>query len=207
MNATTTTPPPGYWLAANGDLVPESKVKQIDQLRNELVYALCQQAQTEAINLSKFKASAMLEVASFCALSQEQYKVKTGGNKGNVTLVSYDGKYKIIRQMQDTIVFGEQLLAAKVLIDECVREWAKDANDNIKVMVNHAFQTDKTGKINTARVLALRQLDIVDARWANAMQAIADSMRTASSKPYIRFYKRDEKTMEYLPITLDVAAA
>lgn len=197
---------PGYWLDANGNLVPESKVKPIDQLRNQLVYDLCLNAQVESLTLSAFKLTAMSEIAAFASLSMEQYGVKAGGNKGNLTLYSYDGKFKITRQMQDKITFGEQLMAAKALIDECVHEWAKDANDNIKVMVNHAFQTDKEGKINTGRVLGLRQLDIKDEKWLMAMQAIADSMQTASTKPYIRFYKRNETTQEYLPISLDVAS-
>lgn len=196
----------GYWTDASGNLVPESKVKQIDQVRNQLVYDLCRMAEAESKALRDFKANAMAEVAAFMALSLEQYGVKSGGEKGNITLLSYDGKYKLVRQMQDKITFGEQLVAAKALIDECVHEWAKDANDNIKVMVNHAFQTDKQGQINTGRVLSLRRLDIKDEKWQQAMQAIADSMQTASTKPYIRFYIRNEATMDYTAISLDVAA-
>ena len=217
MNQTTTAPAadqpsysqsttPGYWTDANGNLVPESKVKQIDQVRNQLVYDLCRMAEVESLALSTFKLSSMAEVSAFVALSLEQYGVRTGGEKGNVTLVSYDGKYKLVRQMQDKIVFGEQLMAAKELIDECVHIWAQGANDNIKALVNHAFQTDKEGKINTGRVLSLRRLDIKDEKWQQAMQAIADSMQTASTKPYVRFYKRDDSTMAYVPINLDLAA-
>ena len=97
-------------------------------------------------------------------------------------------------------------MAAKALIDECVHAWAEGANDNIKALVNHAFQTDKEGKINTSRVLGLRRLDIRDAKWQQAMQAIADSIQTASTKPYVRFYKRNDVTGEYNSINLDVAA-
>jgi hypothetical protein len=196
---------PGYWVDANSNLVPESKVKQIDQVRNQLVYDLCRMAEVESTALASFKTSSMSEVAAFVELSLEQYGVRSGGSKGNVTLVSYDGVYKLVRQMQDKIVFGEQLMAAKALIDECVHIWAQGANDNIKTLVNHAFQTDKEGKINTGRVLSLRRLDIKDDKWQAAMQAIADSMQTASTKPYIRFYKRNDKTLEYSPINLDVA--
>lgn len=204
---TTSTIPDGYWQDANDNLIPVGKVKEIDQVRNQLVYDLCRNAELEATALSAFKLTAMTEVSAFVSLSMEQYNVKSGGEKGNITLVSYDGRYKVVRQMQDKIVFGEQLMAAKALIDECVHEWAKDANDNIKVMVTHAFQTDKEGKINTGRVLTLRRLDIKDPKWLTAMQAIADSMQTASTKPYIRFYKRNDKTLDYVPITLDVASA
>jgi hypothetical protein len=196
----------GYWEDANGNLVPETKVKQIDQLRNQVVKHLCRMAEEQSKALSQFKINSMMEVASFCALSLDQYGVKSGGEKGNITLVSYDGKYKIVRQMQEKITFGEQLMAAKSLIDECVHLWSMGSNDNIKALVNHAFQTDKEGKINTGRVLSLRRLDITDPKWKNAMSAIADSMQTASTKPYIRFYKRNDTTLEYMPIVLDVAA-
>ena len=204
--ATENTVPDGYWQDANGNLIPESKVKDIDKLRTELVASLCRMAEDHSNGLRKLKVDVMSEVAAFVALSLDQYGVKTGGEKGNVTLVTFDGRYKLVRQMQDKIVFGEQLMAAKALIDECVRDWASGANDNIKALVAHAFQTDKEGKINTGRVLSLRRLDIRDAKWQSAMQAIADSMQTASTKPYVRFYKRHEPSGEYRPILLDVAA-
>jgi hypothetical protein len=203
---TENTIPAGYWADARGNLVPEAKVKPIDQLRNQVVYELCRMAEAQSVALSKFKTSAMLQVADFCALSLAEYDVRSGGEKGNITLISYDGKYKLVRQMQDKITFGEQLMAAKALIDECVHEWSQGANANLQVMVSHAFQTDSAGKINTGRVLGLRRYDIADPKWLTAMQAIADSMQTASTKPYIRFYKRDSLTQEYVPIVLDVAA-
>lgn len=197
---------PGYWQDAKGNLVPESKIKPIDKVQNELVYRLCQMAQDQSALLTTFKSHVAGEVAAFIDLSGAEYGVQVGGDKGNVTLLSFDGRFKIMRQISDSISFGPQLLAAKQLIDNCVHRWAAGANDNIRVLVNHAFQTDKTGQINTARVLALRQLDIKDEEWLRAMQAIADSIQTQSSKPYVRFYERNDTTGEYLPISLNVAA-
>ena len=205
MTEATPTLPPGYWQDASGNLVPDSKVKDVDKVRHELVVNMCQQAQVLREQLAAFKLASMADVAAFVSMSMETYGVKSGGNKGNVTLTSYDGKYKLVRQMADRIVFGPELMAAKALIDECVHVWAKEANDNIKALVNHAFQTDKEGKINTGRVLGLRRLDIRDAKWQQAMQAIADSMQTASTTPYIRFYVRNDTTQNYTAIPLDMA--
>ena len=198
--------PAGYWQDASGSLIPESKIKDIDKLRHQVVTDLCLMAEKSRDGLADFKARAMQEVAALVSTSMEQYGVKAGGEKGNVTLISFDGRYKLVRSMQDKLTFGEQLMAAKALIDECVHEWAHNADDNIKVLVNHAFQTDKEGKINTGRVLGLRRLEIRDAKWQSAMQAIADSIQIASTKPYVRFYKRNDITGNYLPISLDVAA-
>jgi hypothetical protein len=72
--------------------------------------------------------------------------------------------------------------------------------------VNDAFQVDREGKISTGRVLGLRRLDIKDETWTRAMAAISDSMNVASTKPYVRFYERDERTGEYMSISLDVAS-
>lgn len=197
--------PPGYWEDANGALIPVSKIKEIDKDRSKTVIELCQQAEAESARLMGFKTTAMHAVSEFIDRSLSAYDVKHGGKKGNVTLLSFDGRFKIVRQMQETIAFDERLQAAKALIDECIQGWSKGSNANIKVLVNDAFQVDQAGKISTGRVLGLRRLDITDESWLKAMQAIGDSMRVASTKPYIRFYKRDEATGEYSPISLDVA--
>lgn len=198
--------PEGYWEDANGNLIPEAKIKDIDKLRHQTVTMMCEAAKGVASVIKNFKADAMNDVSTFVETSLEQYGVKCGGKKGNVTLLSFDGRFKVIRQISDTISFDERLQAAKTLIDECVVEWSANVNDEIRVLVNHAFQVDKQGKVNTARVLGLRALKITHPKWIKAMEAIADSMQTVSSKPYVRFYERNAEG-EYLPISLDVASA
>lgn len=206
MTENTQPVPPGYWKDANGSLVPASKIKDIDKLRHKCVTELAESAKKASSQLLAFKLSAMQAVQEFVNTSLAQYDVAHGGKKGNITLVSFDGKYKIVRAMQDSIVFDERLQAAKALIDECVKAWSKGSNDNIKVLVNDAFQVDKKGSVNTGRILNLRTLKIDDEKWQRAMAAIGDSMKVASSKPYIRFYELDEHSGEYVAISLDVAA-
>ncbi|MFM9881216.1 MAG: DUF3164 family protein [Burkholderiaceae bacterium] len=197
--------PAGYWQDANGNLVPVAKIKDIDKDRSQTVRGLCVQAKAESARLMAFKTTAMHAVSEFVGRSLAQYDVAHGGKKGNVTLITFDGKFKIVRQMAETITFDERLQAAKALIDECIQSWSKGSNANIKVLVNDAFQVDQQGKINTGRVLGLRRLEINDEKWLLAMQAIGDSMRVASTKPYIRFYERDDNSGDYTPISLDVA--
>ncbi|MFI5447568.1 DUF3164 family protein [Polaromonas sp. UC242_47] len=129
-----------------------------------------------------------------------------GGKKGNVTLFNFDGSFKIVRAMQENLVFDERLQAAQSLIAECIASWSKGSNDNIKVLVNQAFQVDRAGKINTGRVLGLRSLKIDDPKWLRAMAAISDSTKTVGTKAHIRFYSRDDMSGEYIPIHLDLAS-
>ena len=155
-------------------------------------------------SLDDFKKLSFEDIAAFIQLSAEQHGVQVGGNKGNVTLFSFDGKYKIVRQSQESIRFDESLQAAKALIDECISEWAAGSNDNIRVLINDAFQVDKEGKISTGRVLSLRRLDIRDEKWLRAMDAISDSIIVTDSKNYVRFYERDSEG-KYQAISLDFA--
>ena len=198
--------PAGYWRDGEGRLIPENMVKPIDRARDDLVRELVGKAKAASAVLADFKAKAFGDIGAFVEMSGEQYGVKLGGVKGNVTLLSFDGRFKIVRQIQEHLVFDERLQAAKQLIDEFIQTWTEGSRDEIKALINDAFQVNKEGKINTARVLGLKRLNISDEKWLRAMQAIADSVQVAGSKPYIRIYERVGDTDQYQPISLDVAA-
>lgn len=197
--------PDGYMQDAQGRLVPVAMVKEVDKARHELVLDLVAKAKALRESMAAFLADAMGDVSAFAQLSAEQYGAKIGGDKGNITLVSYDGRFKVQRQVSEHLVFDERLQAAKALIDECISEWTEGSRDELKVLVGDAFQVDKEGRINTGRVLGLRRLNITDDRWRQAMQAVSDSLRVAGSKTYLRVYERDANG-KYQPIALDLAA-
>ena len=198
--------PEGFWKDAKGCLVPESMIKPIDRTRDELARDLVLRAKAMSASLRDFKTTVFNEINAFVDLSAEQYDVKLGGKKGNLTLYSFDGAIKIQVAIAEHMVFDERLQAAKHLIDECIIDWSQGSRDEIKVLVQSAFQTDKEGKINTGRVLALRRLDIRDEKWQKAMQAISESLQVVGSKEYIRFYERVGDSDQYQPISLDLAA-
>ncbi len=196
--------PEGFRQDSKGRLVPESSVKAIDIIRDDLVVDLVGQAKAEQERLKKLKAVVFAEIGAFVDLSLKRFEVQIGGNKGNITLYSFDGKYKIVRQIQDTLRFDERLQAAKILIDECIQSWSADSNDHIKTLIMDAFQVDKEGKISTARVLGLRRYDFDDEKWLQAMDAISESINIVDSKRYVRFYERDSEG-KYQAIPLDFA--
>lgn len=200
-----TAVPAGFWKDAQGRLVPESMVKPIDQERDRLVKHLVDRASKLSTELADFKAVAFGDIEAFVELSAEQYSAKVGGKKGNVTLYSYDGRYKIQRAVQESIVFDERLQAARALIDDCLRDWTQGARPEVVTLVNDAFRTDTKGEIRTARVLALRRLEINDERWQRAMTAIGEACQVIGSKSYIRVYERIGDSDQYKAISLDIA--
>lgn len=198
--------PAGYWQNAQGALIPENMVKPIDRARNDLVIELVQQASKLSETMAAFKAAAFADIAAFVDLSMEQYDTNVGGKKGNLTLYSFDGRYKIQRAIQEHLQFDERLQAARALIDECLADWTAGAAPELKAIVANAFNTDKQGNISTNRVLGLRRLDIKDERWLKAMTAIAEAVQVVGSKAYIRVYERIGESDQYRSIPLDIAA-
>ncbi len=191
-----------YMENAKGHLIPVDKVKPVDKLRDEVVKDMIAIAIDVRAMMQAAKRKLFDSFNDFVALSAQEYDVQMGGKKGNTTLLSYDGKYKVQLAVSENIVFDERLQVAKSLIDECLTDWTQDSNDNIKALINQAFQVDKEGNISTGRVLALRSLDINDSKWDKAMDAISDAIQVTDTKEYIRFYERDNDGA-YHQISLD----
>lgn len=198
--------PQGCMVDAQGRYVPEELVRPIDKLRDQLVADIVGKAIALNKALRDFKASAFSDIATFIEISAERFEVVVGGRKGNVTLRSYSGRYKVERAIQESISFDEQLQAAKSLIDECITEWSAGSRPEIRALVNDAFQVDQEGRISTQRVLGLKRLDIKGEKWTSAMEAIAQSVTVVGSKAYVRVYQRVGATDRYEAIPLDIAA-
>ncbi|ART47580.1 MULTISPECIES: DUF3164 family protein [Acidovorax] len=198
--------PDGYMRNAQGHLVPLDLVKPVDQERDRLVRELVAIAKDLNARLVASKTKIFGDVAAFAELSAEQYGVKRGGAKGNITLHTYDGAFKLQIATAENVTFDERLQAAKALVDECITEWSQGSRPEIMVLVQQAFQTDKEGNVNVGRILALRRLEITDERWQNAMKAIGESVQVIGTKQYVRFYERVGDSDRYAPISLDMVA-
>lgn len=200
-----TTIPEGYRKNARGDLIPENRIKPIDLARDELTLEIVEKARAVSAKLMALKAEIYGDIEAFAQMSAEQYGVSLGGKKGNLSLLSFDGRFKVLRANADNIVFDERLQAAKELIDQCLREWSTGAHPGLLVMVNDAFRADRNGELRTASILALRRHNIEDPRWIRAMDAISDALQVVGSKSYIRVYERINDSDKYRQIPLDIA--
>ncbi|MFV0420858.1 DUF3164 family protein [Oleidesulfovibrio sp.] len=197
--------PDGYMENAHGHLVPVAQIKDIDMARHELVMEKVAKARVMQEELRRLKGEIMGDVEAFITLSAEKYETSLGGQKGNVTLNSFCGRYQLKRQISEHLTFDERLQAAKTLIDECLKEWSEDSPGELRTLVNGAFDVDKEGRINTGRILGLRKVKIDDDRWLRAMDAIADSLTVTGTKAYFRLYERDGSG-KMQAISLDIAA-
>jgi len=190
---------------SQGRQVPAGLVSDIDKLRDQTVRGIADEAMKMKQVLLDFKRRIRDDIYTFVGISASRYGKIWGGKKGNITLTTYDGKYRLVVAINDQIVFDERLQVARELIGGCIEKWSEGSRNEIRLLVQDAFQVDKAGKLNTARILGLRRLEITDPDWLKAMAAISDSIQVSGSKQYLRFYERDEQG-EYVQIPLDVAA-
>jgi len=180
---------------SKGRYVPAELVDPIDRQRDELVKELTKEAEELNVKLRKFKEKTFADVAAFVDLSAEKYQKKYGGEKGNLSLLSYDGSLKVQISIADNIDFNERLQIAKELIDECLDDWGSESRSEMRAIVDKAFYVDKGQRLNVKAILGLRTLNINHPKWRKAMEAINDAIIIRSTKSYIRFYSvpRQEK--------------
>lgn len=198
--------PAGFVKNAAGHLVPEHQVREHDKLRDGVARDLAEQAVAINSLLAGFKKKALADIEDLIAISHERYGVTVGGKKGNASITTYDGEFKVERAMAERITFTDEILAAKELIDVCIRKWSEGANNHLRVLVDRAFRANKQGQIKTGDVLSLLRIEIDDPDWQRAMDALRDSIQVNGTAVYIRVYQRVGDTERYLPINLNIAA-
>ncbi|MDE9812408.1 DUF3164 family protein [Pseudomonas aeruginosa] len=195
--------PEGCMRNALGHFVPMAQVREHDKLRDGVARELASQAVAISEALAAFKKKALADIDDLIAISLERYNVKLGGKKGNVSITTYDGEFKIEKALADRLTFTDEIIAAKELIYSCTRKWSQGANDHLMRLVDRAF-IGRNGQIRTNDVLGLLRLEIDDPEWKTAMVALKDALQVNGKAVYIRVYQRvgDER---YEPINLSLA--
>ncbi|MEM7667725.1 MAG: DUF3164 family protein [Pseudomonadota bacterium] len=196
-----------YMTDGKGALVPLEMVKPQHQLEDEVVRKIIGFWIACSEQVSRHKAHVIDDIDAFEGVLAQEYGATIGGKKGNKTLMSYDGLFRVRVQISDFIDFGSELQTAKGLVDECLNEWSEDARPEIRAVITNAFHTDKAGLVNRSEIIKLTRLPIEDERWKRAMDAIRDAQRVVGSKTYIRCSRRDRQDAPWQSITIDMAKA
>lgn len=194
-----------YMTDAKGGLVPVDLVKAQDQLQDETVRKIIGYALALSAQMARFKEHVFDDIGDFEAILEQEYGSTIGGSKGNKTLLSFDGLFKVQVAVADKFDFGPELQVAKGILDECMNEWSADAPAELRAIVTNAFNTDKEGQINRAEIFKLLRLEILDTRWQRAMKAIRDAMRVVGTATYVRCYQRPTQDAKWQHITIDLA--
>lgn len=198
----------GFWIDKKGDKVHPDLIRADAKLKDELVEGILDKVVAKQQELKEFKKEIIGSVDDFFDLLLQEYNIdaKAGSKKGNITLENYNGTKKVVVAVNYKISFDEKLNIAKQKLDEYLHEVTKDSNPEIQTLIAQAFEVDKKGQVNGAKISALRSYDIKNPKWVEAMNIIDEAREVVGSKRYIRFYSRNEPTDPYKQVSIDFSS-
>lgn len=197
-----------------GRFCPVNIISDIDLARNTLVNSRNEKALELSTLIEQFKAETFADIDAFIDISNSEHDGKIGVVsenskrkvwKGNIQLINYSATQKINLKISDKIAFSEKLNNAMEKLQGLIKAHSSDIDDIIKVLINEAFRVDKTGYIDTQKILELRRYKINHPVWKSAMDDIAESIQIVGSKSYLQFWHRDTPEAEWQSIALDIA--
>lgn len=196
----------GYRENARGQLVRESGLTEIEKLGDELTGSLAAEWLDLQARVRALKRRAFAEMAALAEVAAQQHGVTLGGDKGNMTIRTFNGKYKIERSVQEFIVFDENVMAAKQLLDEFVAEKTDGVDPDLVVVLDRTFKRGEDGRLSVQRLTELLTYGIRHPKWAKAMDIINEAMRVGGTRNYVRLHRRvDGRFDKYAPVPLDIA--
>ncbi|MCI2229557.1 DUF3164 family protein [Polaribacter sp. MSW13] len=134
-------------------------------------------------------------------LSQEAYDAYMNSKgvskkaKGNYTWYNFDRSVKIEVNVSEPIVFDSlTITAAKEKLDEFLDANIESKNTFIKQMIIDAFETQRSGSLDTKQVLKLTSYEdkVKSPKFSEAIKLIREAIRRPKSKTYRRVWIKDE---------------
>ncbi|MDD5276756.1 MAG: DUF3164 family protein [Methylovulum sp.] len=191
-----------YRKNSQGHLVPLEDIPEIKLQRDDLVRELVNQAVDYRVALEAFKLQAENDIEAHIELAADQFDVKLGSDKGNLSLSSLDGQYQVKISTERLIQFDENIEAAKKCMDDYL-EKATQADKNLRKLLKSIFHVNDAGNLDAKKLLMLDKLDIDDDNWKKAMAIIQKAKDTSQTKRYMRFYQRVGKERKWAQISLN----
>lgn len=198
-----------YKINARGEKVHIDLIKKDELMRDELVNNLIGEAEAFREIMSEFRKKAEGQVDAYFDELMTKYNINAKANtkKGNITLENFSSTAKVQIAVTDKLSFDEKIQLAKMKFDEYFEQVTVGSSEEVKLLINKAFDVDKEGNVDVKKILELRSYNIRHPKWVEGVALIEESKKIVSSKSYIRFYKRESPDKAWGHVSLDIAGA
>ena len=92
-------------------------------------------------------------------------------------------------------------------MDEYIHEVGAEAPDEMRALLNYAFEVDNQGKVNRSGLYAMRRWNIEHPKWVKAMDAVKDSQRVESTREFVRISTRPNTQAGFKSMQINLANA
>jgi hypothetical protein len=136
------------------------------------------------------KHSIFTEIEKFRAFWTKFHKAEDC-EINNLTLSSYDNLIKVTVKSSDIIKLNDTRQLAEAKIKNCLKRWGADAHPWLKTVVDELFKTNKEGFVNVQELRALKQFEIHDTEWNEAMKLLGQAEEIIGKRRYLNLQYRE----------------
>lgn len=195
------------WIDESGVSIPYNRTTKCERLMERSSARLVKSALSINKKLQEFK-DMVRELSNEAYEAFMEEKSTNRISKGNFTWFNFNRSIKIEVAVNEPIQFDDlTITAAKEKFDQFLDENVQSKNEFVKQMINDAFETQRSGKLDVKQVMGLTryQAKINDPLFTDAVNLINESIRRPKSKTYFRVWIKDEAG-EYQNIDLNLSS-
>lgn len=195
------------WTDESGQGIPYNRTTKSERLNERLSAKIAKEAIATHQKLVAFNdmISEYSQQAYDTYMASKSVSKKT---KGNFQWFNFDRSIKIEVNVNSEIVFDSlTITAAKNKLDEFLENTLKTQDDFIKDIVIGAFETKRSGDLDTKQVMKLTSYEdrIKSPLFHEAMKLIREAIRRPKSKTYRKIWIKDENG-KYKNIVLNASS-
>lgn len=194
----------GRMTDADGNLIRLSNIHETEILEHDMVLSIACIWEALAGKLERFKAYCFEDVTTLVDLLFEKHNARRGGTEGNITLTTYDRRWKLIIAIQRRITLAPEVMAAKAKMLEAAREMAPEDSADLETIITATF-TQVDGQVRVAEVLRLCNFKYSNKKWNEAIEIARSAIEVIGKKKQIRLYRRNNQG-QYDAVPLNIAA-
>ena len=196
--------PEGYMEDRNGRLVPLKDISELEHFRNDFAQEMGEKALQLVAVLKYFRNTAEQGIDDLAKISAEKYGVKVGGAKGNVSVSTFNGEFKLVMAVSKYPIIDERIQVVRSILNDCLIRFSEGGKSEAKAIFDAAFESGRDGMVSIARLRLLRDANIDDDQWKEGIDLLNELLKGVVEKSYIRMYQLDDNK-EYKQIPLDLA--
>jgi len=190
---------------ARGKEVPVEMVRRDTLREDKTVKKIFRMVGNMSNKMTCTKQGVFTEVNRFMDYWKKVNKAE-GVEVNNLTLSTYDGLMKVSIKSSDIIKLNDTRQLAEAKIKNCLNRWGADAHPWLKTIVEELFKTNKEGLVNVQELRALKQYDIQDSEWKEAMELLTRAEEIVGKRQYINFQIREDINSKWQTVDLNFSS-
>jgi len=195
-----------FWQDETGTKIPYARTTKAERLMERSTARIVREAKATSSKLAALKKLIATLTSQAYAVFMSEKDAKPG--KGNFTMYNFDRSIKVEVNVNEPIVFDDLTIsAAKAKFDEFLEKNVTTSEDFIKQMIMEAFETTRSRKLDTKRVMNLIRYreKVKDPLFSEAVGLIEEAIRHPQTKTYYKVYEKAPNG-EYELIDLNIAS-